>query len=281
MRRRRLANLGLLGLAIALALAVWLLPRGPQGATRLTPLAPGAIESVRIGYPRATGERPELVLQRGRAGWRLQAPIERAARDGRVVTALAIFAARSDDCYAAAEHDATRFGLQQPRASIDADGHRVAFGDRAPDGRRYVAAGGRYCVLADHAYPLIARGLDALGVRALLPADAQPVRIVTPVALAERRSPDDAWRLHRGTGDPGAWARNWRTARATGFALAVDGGEGEPVRVDLADQGHRSWRLLHRDGHELLVPEGAAYGLRLAPDRERAALLTPPRTRGD
>ncbi len=276
MRGRRVANLGLIGLALALGLGVWLSLQSQPGPPPLTPLAPSTIESVRIAYPRAD-DRPALVLQRGRAGWRLSQPIERAARDGRLVTLLAIFTARSDACYAAAEHDAARVGLDQPRASVDAGGHRIAFGDRAPDGRRYVASGQRYCLVVDHAYPVLARGLDGLGMRRLLPVGARPVRIVAPGAVAERRSPDEPWQLTRGTGDAAAWAHNWRTARAAGFALDVDGAGAERVRVDLAEQGHRAWRLLQRDGHALLLPEGGDYALRLAPAGQRPSLLTPPR----
>lgn len=274
MRRRALVNAALLAAAAGLALLAWLLPRGDGGPAPLTAVAPADVREVTVRYPRE-GRQAALELERRADGWHLTAPITRAARDGRVVTVLAVLGARPDSCYDAAEHEPARFGLDPPAVVLEAGDAVVAFGDLAADGRRYVRAGDRLCLLPDRARPLLARGLDGLASPGLLPPGATPVRIETPAARASRATAASSWALERGSGSAETWAARWRGARAEAFLREPPAADLGRLRVSTADGGTHRWRIARRDGGLVLVPEGADYGLVIGAGAA-AGLLAPP-----
>lgn len=165
MGARGRVNLFLFVLAFVLGLVALLLP-DPQ--RDLPPPAvefdPGSIG--RITYrPARDGE--VLEIRRGADGWRLTAPVARAARDRRVTRLLESLRERTDSCYPAADHEPAEFGLDPPRAELELDGITVAFGNRSSDGRRYLQARGRMCLIEDIALPILRGGPDSL----ILPDD--------------------------------------------------------------------------------------------------------------
>ena len=174
-------------------------------------------------------------LERRRDGWHVVEPIERAASDGRVVTALSVLAARARSCYPVAEHEPAEFGLDRPRLRMEADEATVEFGDRAADGRRYVRAGDRFCLLPDQYWPLLKQGLNGLAAPSILGAATTPRRIATPGAEARRSGTDDGWEFSRGSGDAKAWAAHWRGARAFTAAWAVWKPGRSRARTDYAE----------------------------------------------
>lgn len=210
MRHRHRYNLALLAVVVVLGLAALLAPEPSNSPPSLTPADPATVERAEIDYPR--GDREPVRLERGDNGWRLVSPIERRARDGRIVTALGVLAAASDSCYRSAEHEPADFGLESPRVVLRTGDVEVAFGDRAADSRRYVRAGERLCLLDDRSLPLLAEGVDGLGAAELIPPASTPAAIRTPAAAAERAA-GGGWTLVRGSGDAAAWARHWRSAR--------------------------------------------------------------------
>lgn len=159
MRRGRL-NLLLFGLALGLGLAALLLP-DPQGGQPppAVGLDPASIERIEARFPR--GGEP-LRLERRDGRWWLTAPVAREARSGRVVRLLGSLRERTGSCYPAAEHEPAEFGLAPPRAVLVLDGRRVEFGDRAGDGRRYLHADGRLCLVEDIVVPMLRGGADTL-----------------------------------------------------------------------------------------------------------------------
>lgn len=274
-----------MGLALGLAAAAFWVPPADDGdGTRLTALDPAAVRAVTLEYPRADRHsgQAELRLERREDGWHLTRPLARAARDGRIVTALAVLAARSRSCYDLADHDAADFGLAPPRLRLQIGDTTLAFGDRSEDGRRYVTDGSRLCLVADRSYPLLAQGLDGLAVAQLLPAGTTPLRIETPRASAARPDPGTDWQLERSDGgraDLAAWAARWRAADAQSFVTDPADADLGRIRVATTDGRPHQWRIAQYEPELILVPEGADYGLRIA--RERAAgLLHPPAPSG-
>ncbi|MEF8834149.1 MAG: hypothetical protein V5A42_04745, partial [Halofilum sp. (in: g-proteobacteria)] len=198
MRWRRSLNLMLAVAVAAGAGAAWYAGQGESGPPPLTALAPGDVRSLALSFPR--DGQASLRLERRRDGWHVVEPIERAASDGRVVTALSVLRLRARSCYPVAEHDPGAYGLDQPRLRMAANDTTVEFGDRAADGRRYVRAGDRLCLLPDRFWPLLKQGLDGLADPSVLGAGTAPRRIATPRAEARRRGDDDRWELTRGSG---------------------------------------------------------------------------------
>lgn len=279
MRRRRLINGILLGVALGLGAALWKLPADQRDDARLTALDPAAVRTLKLAYPGTDDGKPELELERREDGWHLTRPIARPARDGRIVTALDVLAARADSCYDLAEHDPADFGLESPRLRLQVDDTTLAFGDRAADGRRYVATGGRLCLVTDRGYPLLAQGLDGLAASELLPVGATLLRIETPAAAAARANARADWQLERGDkGQPvdlAAWAARWRAAGAQSFALDPGDADHGRIRIETSDGTVHQWRIAQRDSELVLVPADADYGLRVSSE-QAAALLHPP-----
>lgn len=280
MRRRRLINGTLLGLALGLAAAVWMLPPDDGDGPRLTALDPAAIRALTLDYPRpeAEADHPDLHLERRDDGWHLTRPIARPARDGRIVTALGVLSARTRSCYDLDDHDPVEFGLAPPRLRMHIDDTTLAFGDRSEDGRRYVSTGSRLCLVADRTYPLLGQGLGGLAVAELLPAGAKPLRIETPRAMAARPNPRAAWQLERGdqgSTDLAAWAARWRAAAAQSFELAPADADHGRIRIETTGGGAHQWHIVQREPELVLVPEGADYALRIAAEHA-ADLLHPP-----
>lgn len=276
MRYRHTTN-ALLFIAVLLAGigAWWLYSTGDDGPRPLAAVDPGAIRRLELRYAQdADTPTSPLELERREDGWHLVAPIERPARDGRVVSALAVVSARSDSCYATGEHDPADFGLDEPRLTLRInDSTRVEFGDRAADGRRYVASGDHFCLLPDRSYPLLAQGVDGLAVPSILRAGAAPVRIETPGAAAQRPNPASEWKLEQGEGDAGAWAARWMGAQASHFVLAPPASDLGHVRIGDGSGETHDWRIAQHDPKLILVPAGAEYGMTVAdPD----GLLAPP-----
>lgn len=274
MTRRAAVNAALLVAVVILALGAWLLPRGRSGPAPLTALEPDEVRAFTLHVP-GQDAAPGTRLERRRDGWHVTEPIERPARDGRVVTALDILGRRPESCYDVAGHTASDFGLASPRAVLAADGAEIAFGDRAADGRRYVRSGERFCLVPDRSYALFAAGLDGLATTALLRAGAVPVRIETPAARAARANPALPWEMQHGDGDPEAWAARWRAASAGGFLLDPPAADLGRVRVTTGDGSTRAWRIARREPDTVLVPDEADYGLVIPAERARA-LLEPP-----
>ncbi len=272
MRLRRSLNLVLAVAIVAGAGAAWYAGQRDSGPPSLTALAPGDIRTLALTFPR--DERKSLRLERRRDGWHIAEPIERAASDGRVVTALAVLAAPARGCYAVDEHELADFGLDDPRLRMEADDTTVEFGDRAADGRRYVRAGNRFCLLPDQFWPLMKLGLEGFAAPGVLGAGSAPRRISTPKAEA-RLTGDDAWDLTRGSGDAKAWAARWRAARADGFVL--DPPDADLGRIRIAtDSAITEFRITVREPALVLVATGADYGLEIAAEEAERLLAPPP-----
>lgn len=247
---------------------------------RLTGLTPSNIRTLEIEYPPDTNDAGSavktLALERRPDGWHIIRPIERRARDGRLMTALKHVNALSDACYSLNEHDPAEFGLAEPRLRLRADDTELAFGDRANDGRRYVRAQSRMCLIEDRTVPLLAQGLDGLADPALLADGSEPLRIATPSASAERVDATSDW---SGTSLDAVsvhhlndWAARWLAAQAKGFVLAPSQADHGRIRIETADgQGHQ-WRIAQMPPQLVLVPRGADYGIRVAAERADALM---------
>jgi hypothetical protein len=277
LRLRRSLNLVLAVAILAGAGGAWYAGQTQSGPSPLTAVEPRNVQTLELVFPRA--DRSSLRLERRRDGWHFVEPIKRPARDGRVVSALTVLAAPRRSCYPVAEHDPAEFGLDRPRLRMQADDTTVEFGDRAADGRRYVRAGDRFCLLPDQFWPLMKRGLDGLADPGVLGTGTAPRRIATPGAEARLGDADGAWTLAKGTGDAEAWAARWRAARADTFMLDPPAADLGRIRI-ATDNAILEWRSAAREPMLILVPVGSDYGLGVAAE-DAGHLLTPPSSATD
>ncbi|MEX1081789.1 MAG: hypothetical protein WD382_07740 [Halofilum sp. (in: g-proteobacteria)] len=280
MHRRNLINALLLIFVMALASIAWLGPASNEGSVRarLSPLKPSEVSTLEIEYASKAVDGADridtLALERRDDGWHLRRPLDRPARDGRIATALGTLGTLSDACYTVAGRDPADFGLDTPRLRLRADDTEFAFGDRSADGRRYVQAGRRMCLLPDQAYPLLAQGLDGLASPALLPQETELLRIETPWARAARRDAASRWspRADDLTRDVENWAARWLAAQAHAFILTPPAFDHGDIRIEATDGRIHEWRIARMPPDLVLVPAGANYGVRIAEGRGEALL---------
>lgn len=276
MRFRSWTNIALLLAVAVLVTAFFLLRDGDRlQPASLTDLDPAAVTGFSVRY--ADG-RPAMRVEERDEGWHLVEPIDRPARSARIVRILSFLNDRSDACYALSDERLADFGLDEARLVLGANGAEVEFGDRAPDGRRYVRSGERLCLVDDVAYPLLSQGADAVAVLGLLPGNGDPVAIRTPEAAATDPDGDGEWEFERGEGAGKRWAVRWRATSATGLDLDPPADDLGQAIVELEDGTVHRWRIAVRAGEEtdlVLVPEGRDYGLRIPRD-EALGLIEPP-----
>ncbi len=276
MRTRSWTNIALLLAVAIVATAIFLLRDGDRlDPAPLTELEPSAITGFEVQY---SDNRPELILRGDGESWRILEPVNREARSGRIVRILSFLDDRIDACYQRSEERMTEFGLDAPDLTLVVDGVEIEFGDRTADGRRYVGAGERLCLVDDVAYPLLAGGATEIAVLALLPRGEQPIAIEGPTAHAVDPQARDEWEFIEGEGAGHRWAVRWRSAHLSDFDMDPPDDDHGEIRIELANGQVQRWRIAAEAGEEsdlILVPEGADYGLVIARD-EAAGLVAPP-----
>lgn len=158
-RRRNRTNLVLLALVALLGAAVLLLPEPrPERPPPAVDFDPDAVERLRLD--RIDRGEP-LVMERRSGDWFVTAPVERRADSRHITRALATLRMRTSSCYPAGEREPGTFGLAPPQATLQLDSITVAFGYRAPDGRRYIRARERLCLVDDVTLPILGGELAA------------------------------------------------------------------------------------------------------------------------
>ena len=276
MRTRSWTNIALLLAVIVVAAAIFLLRDGDRlDPAPLTEIEPSAVTGFEVHY---ADDRPTLQLRGERDTWRIVEPFNRPARTARVVRILSFLDDRIDACYERSDERLAEFGLDAPELTLVIDDVEVDFGDRTQDGRRYVGAGERLCLIDDTAFPLLNAGPSEIAVRALLPSEATPVAIEGPTAHAVDPQARDEWEFEEGEGAGQRWSVRWRSTNVSGFEMDPPDDDLGRMRVELADGRVERWRIAVEPDEErdlILVPEGEAYGLVIARD-EAAGLIEPP-----
>lgn len=151
---RNRINLLLLCLVTALGITIVLLP-APE-ADRPPPAVaydPGAVKQIALDR---LDEAEPLRLERREDGWFMTHPDKAPADGRRIAQALGALRQHTRSCYPAADHEPVEFGLAPPQAELELDSMRIAFGYRTSDGRRYIRAMGRLCLVADVTLPVLA-----------------------------------------------------------------------------------------------------------------------------
>ena len=147
MTRQTRLNLGLALLVAALALIAWLDQRTPtETPPPITELDPQQVQRIRL---ERLG-RPEIILQRQGAGWRMTAPQNLPADKTQVEALLAIATAYSLERFSTPPERLAQFGLAPPRAVLELDRIRIEVGDTQPvSHQRYLRIGDRIHLIND------------------------------------------------------------------------------------------------------------------------------------
>jgi hypothetical protein len=189
MRARLWLNIGLLLLALGLALFAYYQPGlAPEPQVKLTALSAQQVTRLHIEQP---GEAP-LVLEKQAGKWKITVPVQMEADALRVETALRLAGAESLARFPA--RDLGKFKLDKPLLRVWLNDVEIAIGDGTPLGRqRYLLLGDTVHVIADDAYYYLTGGLALFAGNVLLPQDAELQSLALPGLSLARV--DGRWRL--------------------------------------------------------------------------------------
>ncbi|MCC6301677.1 MAG: DUF4340 domain-containing protein [Gammaproteobacteria bacterium] len=271
---RSALNLGLLGLAAALAALVYWEPgvETPAEPPKLTALAPAGIEHVVIRPQRGD----EIRLDKDQGVWMMRAPVATYANEFRIDALLGIARADSRARFDAVALDLVKFGLDPPLSVLRLDDVELAFGDSEPlDNRRYVRNGAAVHLIDDEYFYRLQTGFTAFVSNRLLPPSGAPAAIRLPEFGVTRV--DGKWSLAPAPEPPPADALNefvdaWRQAQA----VQVDRYAGEAARGAITvsfEGGAAPLEFLLLETEPELVLARADLGLRYHLTAEQARRL--------
>lgn len=278
MNARNVLNLGLLGLAAALAALVFWEPgiEAPAEQPRLTALSPADVEHVVIRTQRGD----EIRLDKDQGVWMMRAPVAAHANEFRIEALLGIVRADSRAQFAAGALDLAKFHLDSPASLLRLNDVELAFGDSEPiDNRRYVRNGATvHLVDGDYFYRLQS-DFTAFVSNRLLPLPDVPGRISLPEFSVTRA--EGVWTLAPAVRQPSMDALNefvdaWRQAQAVEVDRYAGGPSRGLIKVSF-DSGAAPLEFLLLEAEPELVLARADLGLRyhLTPEQARRLLSAP------
>lgn len=216
MRKRWIANLVLLALAVALLATLWTHPESRKTAelARLTLLKPGAISHITLQRP----GQPVIRLVRDAQGdWQLVAPFHARADRFRAAAVADVADAAVHDHFAA-RPPLARYGLAPPQATLRLNGTTVHIGARHPFASlRYVQVGRTIDLIpAETIHPARLSVESFLSTR-LLGRTIQPTAFIMPTFTVARVK--GIWRLTPASSKISndrinSFVDKWRYARA-------------------------------------------------------------------
>lgn len=283
MSRRLLLNLVLLLLVLALAVLAWKQPgiAPPAAPPPLTALHAAEVTRLAIEWPGATGaERATVRLDRAGGVWMMEAPLRTYANEFRIDSLLRAVETASHARFGALGRDLREYGLEPPRAVLEADGTRIAFGgSESIDHRRYLMVGDTIHLTDDLFLFRLQTDYAAFVSTGLLPPDSRPSAIESP-GLALVRGEGGRWTATPADGfTPDAineTVDEWRRAQAVAVEAGgeVEGGArvgSVRVRLDSGDDIH--FEVFERDADLLLAR--ADLGVHYVLTDEQAHRLLP------
>jgi hypothetical protein len=253
MSKRGWLNLVLLVAVVGLGTLVYFNPgEQAQPVVRLTKLDPDAVQKATLTRP----GMETVVLQRGKDGWQLVQPVVVAARQPQVQQLLGLLQLRSLQRYPVPGLALNKYGLEPPRATLEADGVELAFGKLNPlNNHLYVKVGQMMHMVAYNDISLLTGSWTAFVSTAPLP-DQTLTRLKVP-GLGVIEQGEQGWHY---TGDKApasadqmqALADAWRHAEARQVRLLQEANATEQVVVQLS-QGEKISLAMQHNKNELVL----------------------------
>ncbi len=275
MATRRWLNLALLAAALALGLALALVPQqGSPPEYRLSLLEASQVDRVQI----ARVGLPPMELERVGQGWRVTAPVSARAASIKVERMLELLAARSQERLEAAHLE--RYDLAPPRLTVTLGGYRFGFGLVNPvTGQQYVRVGDAVYLVSPRYAAAIPLAVEEVLTRELFAPGERPAAMELPgfrLALRDGRWQGEPALEGASQDEVNRWVDRWRHALAIASEVASDGTPaGERVLVRLADGRTVELAIESRNPELVLLRRDEGLRFRFSPEVSRA-LLAPP-----
>ena len=214
MRSRLLVNLLLLLAIIALATLYYLQPEEQsKPVSKVSNLDTDTVNNVRIERPDAA----TIELQKTDGDWRLTAPVQADAEDGRVASILLLPIMDSQSRYPATDQKLDKFGLDPAQLKLTFDDQTFVIGDQHPlnEQQRYLLYNDQIHVIDGRLHQRLNAPLNYYINPSLTPPDSQLTRIRLPNGVISQQGED--WRIIPSSlsKKPGDIAKAWQKARAS------------------------------------------------------------------
>lgn len=268
MRARLVVNLLLLLAIIALGTVYYLQPEEQsEPPTKVSNLDTDTITSLRIERPDAA----TIELQKTDGDWRLTAPIQADAEDGRVASILLLPIMDSESRYPATDQKLDKFGLSPAELRLTFNGQTFVIGDQHPlnEQQRYLLHDDQIHVIDDRLHQRLSAPLNYYVNPSLTPADSQLTRIRLPNGVISQQ--DENWRIIPGSlsDHPDTIARAWQEARAS-YLQQMDEppDESRPtITLEFANHEPITYRIVKTKPQIILARPATSMQYHLRPDQ--------------
>jgi len=274
MDKRSWLNLVIFVVLIQLGFLIYLSKKVEQATT--PDLISLSAELGQVGFQRA-GQEP-LLLQRQGEQWWLQQPFRAPIDPVRMQALLNISTAKVHSQYELAELNLAEFGLEPPQGVgvLKLGEVELRFGNKSPNGKRYVSVLDKLYLLDDQHLPLLAANGRELVQRRPFDPNLELTLIETPYIRIEKQA--GLWRLSE-SGEAALAAEQLAESWRFSMAEAVLPLQTEPMGawLTLATE-KRQWRYqVINEAPLTLLPEGGRYLLRFSAALSHELLFLPQR----
>lgn len=237
MNSRTVLNVALVLAVVVLAAVVYFQPGLKEASVGklLTTIDPRQVKELHL-----SNEQGEVVLRRDGEEWNLQAPLTIVANKFRVEQLLHWFVVSSVQSYAAAGLDLAKFGLDQPQATVSANGVELRFGNLDPlNQRRYLLLNNTVHLVAESDLTAPTSPWNYFVSPLVVPQGVQIKALAIP-GLGEIALGEKGWR-YSGKIPPASadamqmLADSWRNARALSVEPVAMSDAHEQVVISFAD----------------------------------------------
>lgn len=278
MRTRLIINILLL--LVALAFSVLFIMQPDETAETPEPISTidmNAVTTIRIERP----DTDTIELLKTDGDWRLTAPLQADAEDGRVDSILLLAQSASESRFPATDQKLEKFGLAPAPLTLHFDDKTFIVGDTNPldEEQRYVLYNDEIHLIDGSLYQRLNAPLTYYVNPSLTPPDSRITRIRLPHGVISRR--DDGWRIipERLSDSADSIAEQWQSARAT-YLKRHDPATSEfkpEVTLEFADHEAVTYRIVDTSSAIILArPDlGLQYHLR-SDMAEKLLLVEPP-----
>ncbi|GAC1629328.1 MAG: hypothetical protein NVS9B10_20370 [Nevskia sp.] len=254
----------------------------PKKGEPLSAIAPASVDHVVLHH----AEAPDIVLERKAGRWNLGAPVQAPADAVEVGKLLAIASAETVSRLDAATVKRADFGLEPPQFTLSLGDTVFAFGEiERLRYLRYVEVdsgkpGDRLALIADPDHGAFDSDYTDLLSKALLPPEAEIVRIELP-GLKVERGKDAQWRAQPAAAeatqeDFNAFVEAWKQAISVRNETPPPGESKQLVAtLSFADGSTRAFRIVSREPQLILDDASLKVRYRFAADVSRQLLVLP------
>lgn len=277
MRARLLINLLLLVAVIGLGIFFYTRPEETaQIPQSISPMNTAAVQQIRVERP----GKATIKLNKLGGDWKLTAPLEADADDGRVGSMLLLPQSGSDSSFKATNQNLEKFGLEPPQLTLHFDDRKFVIGDENPlnEEQRYVLYNNEVHLINGRLYQRLNAPMTYYVNPDLTPPESRLTRIRLPHGVISRQG--EEWRIipERLSDSPDKVVEDWKKARAIYVKVhKEETSEFAPtVTLEFEEHDAVTYRVIEDSPQVILARPDQSLQYHLHADMAEKLLITEP-----